>query len=299
VNVGVFCNPNSWYLRDLQRAAQRDFRVDQLPFTRLQARVGESGGEIWCDGKSLVDFDVIITRTMPPGSLEQVVFRMDALAELASRGVVMINSPRAVEMSVDKYLATARIRAAGLSVPETIVCQDWETALDAYHRLGGDVVVKPLFGGEGRGITRVDDEAIAERVFKTLTQLQAAVYLQPFVDHDGEDWRILRVGEQLHGIRRRNELDWRTNVSRGAKAARLEVTSELADLAFAASDAVGAEFAGVDILPAQDGRLLVLEVNASPGWKALVAALDVDIARDLLLWSAEKRQVAAADPRGG
>ena len=62
--------------------------------------------------------DAIIVRTMPPGSLEQVVFRMDALMRLEAEGVTIVNPPKAIECAVDKYLATTRLASAGLPVPE-------------------------------------------------------------------------------------------------------------------------------------------------------------------------------------
>ena len=97
----------------------------------------------------LADCDAVLVRTMPPGSLEQVVFRMDLLHRLMAGGVRVLNPPRAVEVCVDKYLATALLDAAGLPVPHTIVCQHADAALEAFTALGGDVVVKPLFGSEG------------------------------------------------------------------------------------------------------------------------------------------------------
>src|SRR5207302_9451310 len=103
----------------------------------------------------LADFDTVVVRTMPPGSLEQVVFRMDVLHRLQSRGVRVLNPPAAVEACVDKYLASARLAEAGLRVPPTVVCQHADAALEAFAALGGDVVVKPLFGSEGRGMVRV------------------------------------------------------------------------------------------------------------------------------------------------
>ena len=59
----------------------------------------------------------MIVRTMPPGSLEQVVYRMDALWRLEAAGVAVLNSPKAIECAVDKYLASARLEAAGLDRP--------------------------------------------------------------------------------------------------------------------------------------------------------------------------------------
>src|SRR5262249_57006077 len=88
---------------------------------------------------SLAVFDAVLVRTMPPGSLEQVVFRMDVLHRLQARGITVLNPPAAVETCVDKFLASARLEAAGLRVPPTVVCQHADAALEAFSTLGGDV----------------------------------------------------------------------------------------------------------------------------------------------------------------
>jgi ribosomal protein S6--L-glutamate ligase len=224
---------------------------------------------------------------MPPGSLEQVVFRMDALARLEAAGVPVVNPAKAIEAAVDKYLATARLHAAGMLVPPTIVCQTMGDALAAFDSLGGDVVVKPLFGGEGRGITRISDAAVARRVFATLDQIGAVHYVQQFIPHDGVDWRLLVIGDEVLGMKRINPDDWRTNISLGARPGSLEVTVELAQLARRAAAAVGASVAGVDLLPARDGRLYALEVNAVPGWRALAEVSGVDVAARVLQHAAQ------------
>ena len=71
-------------------------------------------------------------------------------------------------------------------------------------------------------------------------------------------------------------------MSRGAKAEAIEASPELVDLARQAAAVVGAPLAGVDLLPARDGQMYVLEVNAVPGWQALARTLDVDIAHEVL-----------------
>ncbi|HEX6960399.1 MAG TPA: RimK family alpha-L-glutamate ligase, partial [Lacipirellula sp.] len=230
----------------------------------------------------LNSIDAVLVRSMPPGSLEQVVFRMDALARLEAAGVPVVNPPKAIEAAVDKYLATAHLQAAGFLVPPTIVCQTLDEGMTAFESLGGDVVVKPLFGGEGRGITRVTDAAIARRVFAALEQIGSVLYIQQFISHDGVDWRLLVVGDEVFGMKRISADDWRTNISLGARPAPLEVTAELAQLARRAAAAVGALIAGVDLLPARDGRLYALEVNAVPGWRALAEVTGVDIAARVL-----------------
>ena len=177
---------------------------------------------------------------MPPGSLEQIVFRMDLLGRLEAAGVPVFNPPRAIEAAVDKYLASARLAAAGLLVPRTIVCQTADDAMAAFAALGGDVVVKPLFGSEGRGIARLQDEAMAERAFRMIAGLGGVLYVQQFIPHDGFDVRVLVVGRKMFAMRRSNPTDWRTNISRGATAEPIEITAEMADLARRAAEAIGA-----------------------------------------------------------
>ncbi|MCA9054528.1 MAG: ATP-grasp domain-containing protein, partial [Planctomycetaceae bacterium] len=204
MHIGILGNPESWYVDDLQRvAAERGVKCDRIDYRLLAAGVSCHRPTLACGELDLRRLDAVIVRTMPPGSLEQVVFRMDVLARLEAAGVTVLNPPRAIEHAVDKYLATARLAAAGLPVPETMVCETAESALDAFERLGGDVVVKPVFGAEGRGIVRVSDPDIAVRVFRTLERIQAVLYLQRFVVHPGYDLRILVLdGNVLGGMRR-------------------------------------------------------------------------------------------------
>lgn len=279
----ILANPESWYLADLRRAAVGRHEIAAIGFRELVSMIDADGKlRVTAAGVDLTVADAVLVRTMPPGSLEQVVFRMDVLAQLEATGVTVINPPRAIEAAVDKYLATARLAAAGLRVPRTIVCQTPEAAMAAFETLGGDVVVKPLFGSEGRGIARLQDEALAGRAFRMLAQLGGVLYVQEFIPHEGYDLRVLVIGERMFAMRRRSETDWRTNVSRGAIAEPVELTAETATLARQAAEAIGAPVAGVDLLPVRDGTLYAIEVNAVPGWKALAAAHDVDIARIVL-----------------
>jgi RimK family alpha-L-glutamate ligase len=282
MHIAVLATADSWYFRDLARAAGDRHDLTPVSYKRLAVAMRGGDVEISSGDAILSQFDAMLVRSMPPGSLEQIVFRMDALARLEAAGVVVNNPAKAIEAAVDKYLATARLQAAGFLTPPTTVCQTTEEALAAFDALGGDVVVKPLFGGEGRGITRVSDAAIGRRVFTALEQIGAVLYLQQFIPHDGVDWRLLVVGDDVLGMRRINPDDWRTNISLGARAEPLEVTAELAGLGRKAAAAVGASIAGIDLLPGRDGRLYALEVNAVPGWRALAAVTGIDVAERVL-----------------
>ncbi|WP_152051016.1 ATP-grasp domain-containing protein [Tautonia marina] len=275
-----------WHVQDLIRASQVvGCRLDPLPFPSLAARIGGGPARIEARQVNLLGVDGVLVRMMPPGSLEQVVYRMDALHRLEARGIPVLNPPRAVEAAVDKYLSLARLDAAGLPVPPTWVGESARDAMDAFHALGGDVVLKPLFGAEGRGLVRLSDPDLAQRAFRAMERIDAVLYVQQHIPNDGRDLRAFVLNGRVLGAIRRTALkgQWRTNVSLGGRAEALLLDPEAEHLALRAAQSVGARMAGVDLLPdSRTGRLVVLEVNAVPGWRALSAATGIDVAAALL-----------------
>jgi ribosomal protein S6--L-glutamate ligase len=251
-----------------------------------EARTGaESHSTVNARGVDLAAADGVLVRMMPPGSLEQVVFRMDALHTLVAAGIPVLNPPRAVEAAVDKYLTLALLDRAGIPVPPTWVGESAIEALEAFKWLGGDVVVKPLFGSEGRGLMRVSDPEIAWRTLHTLERLHAVLYLQRVVRHPGHDYRVFVLRGSVLGVMRRHARpsEWRTNVSLGGKAEHCRLDPEAERLAVVAARSIGAELAGIDLITDLDqDRLVVLEVNAVPGWRAFAGVTGIDVAAEIL-----------------
>jgi tetrahydromethanopterin:alpha-L-glutamate ligase len=279
---------SGWHVGDLHRAAvQLDLTLHAVPFPDISASVGmdRGGPAIRAGGRDLLSSDGVLVRMMPPGSLEQVVFRMDAIHRVAAAGVPVLNSPRAVEAAVDKYLTLTLLATAGLPVPTTWAGQSATEALTAFDELGGDVVVKPIFGSEGRGLVRVSDRELAWRTFHAIERLGAVLYLQRFIRHPGHDYRIFVLRGSVLGSMRRHATpgEWRTNVSLGGRAERCPIDAEAERLAIDSARALGADMAGVDLIPDLDrGRLTILEVNAVPGWRALSRVTGIDIASAVL-----------------
>jgi RimK family alpha-L-glutamate ligase len=107
-------------------------------------------------------------------------------------------------------------------------------------------------------------------------------YLQRAIEHDGRDVRAFVVGGRVVAAIERRAPGWRTNMAQGAEARALVLPEAWADLAVRAAKAVGAVYAGVDLLPAHDGTVYVLEVNGIPGWQGLQEATGLDIAAVLV-----------------
>ena len=282
LRVAVLGSTGGWHAERLERAlTARGHTCLFVPVTRMVGRIDGAvtvtSGEV-----ALEACDVVVVRGIPRGSLEQVVFRVDALHVLAAAGVRAVNPAPAIERTVDKFLASAMLVAAGVPTPRTIACERADDALVAFTDLGADVIVKPLFGSMGFGMARVDDPDVAQRVFRALEIERAVYYLQETVPHDGVDIRAFVVGDRVTGAIERVGEGWRANLARGARARAITLSDEQAELCVRAARVVGADYAGVDLLRAADGREFVLEVNGIPGWKGVEDATGVDVAGALV-----------------
>lgn len=273
-----------WHADRLRHAARR--RGEALtfaPYESLAALIDRCGRHRGiCDAGPLFDFDAVVTRTMPTGSLEQITLRLSVLHQAIGEGMRVVNPPTTLEMAIDKYRTLARIAALGYAVPATRVVQTRREAMEAFSALGGDVVVKPLFGGEGRGVMRVADSELAWFTFATLERIQAVIYVQQFVPPGGVDTRLLVIGDEVFAVRRWAAEGWRTNVSQGARSERIDVSDAQRRIARCIADDMGLQIGSVDMIDAEDGEAKVLEVNAVPGWKGAEEALGIDLAERML-----------------
>ena len=282
MDVPILSARTGWHTDELLRAlAARGHTGTVVPYESLVARIAPRGTAptLSATSQQLLSAPAVLARIVPNGSLEQIIYRVDALHWLEERGVRVMNSPRAIERCVDKFYTSALLREAGLDTPETLVCERIDDAMAAVREMG-DVIVKPLFGSMGHGMVRVSDPETAFRVFRALELARTVFYLQRVVEHAGCDVRAFVVGNRVIAAieRRARDGGWRTNISLGGEARAIDLPSAWSELALTAARAVGADYAGVDLLPASDGTIHVLEVNGIPGWSGAQKATSVDIA---------------------
>jgi RimK family alpha-L-glutamate ligase len=285
MRVVILSARTGWHTDELTRAlTERGHLAAVVSYEGLLANLVPRRGlgsetRLTSDQISLLDADAVLARIIPGGSLEQLIYRIDALHWIENRGVRVVNSPRAIERSVDKFYTTTLLHDAGLLVPETVVCERVEDAMAAVREMG-DVVIKPIFGSLGHGMVRVSEPDTALRVVRALDHIRSVFYVQRAIDHGGCDVRLFVVGGRVIGaIERRAPVgEWRTNVAIGGSATAVDVSSDMEQIAIRAAAAVGADYAGVDVLPGRDGENFVLEVNGIPGWEGLQKATGIDVA---------------------
>jgi len=282
MNVVALIEKEGWLAADLVRAAlDLGVELSVVRWADLAASLGPSGETVTADGVVISDADVVLLRTMRVPTFEQVFFRMDALHRLEAMGTTVVNAPSCVEICVDKYRALAMVRAAAVATPETFVCQCYDAALRAFESLGGDVVVKPMFGSQGFGVARITDRVMAQRAFAQLERMGQIAYVQQYVG-DGEELRLLMLGDALVAAVRKSPDAWPRNAARGTRMTAADVAADVVAAARTAAHACGAEIAGVDVVVTAKGSPCVLEVNAMPGWRTLAKACDMDVTRRVL-----------------
>lgn len=279
MNIVILNAGTGWHTDELTRAlSERGHTAVVVPYEAVVSQV-RARASLTSEGISLLDADAVLARIVPFGSLEQIIYRVDALHWLEERGVLVVNSPRTIERCVDKFYTDALMREAGLPTPDTVVCERINDAMAAVREMG-DVVIKPIFGSLGHGMVRVSEPDVALRVLRALDEVRAVFYVQRAIDHGGRDVRVFVVGGRVVGSIERLAPDgeWRTNVAQGARTRALDLPRDWEDLALRAAEAVSADYAGVDLLPARDGSVYVLEVNGIPGWQGLQQATGIDVA---------------------
>lgn len=223
--------------------------------------------------------DAMLIRTMSGGTFEAVTLRLGILHALRERGVLVWNDARAIERCVDKSATSHLLAAAGIATPATWAVESEAAARAIVRREAGrgPLVLKPLFGSQGRGLRLVGgDDDLPEPA-----AVAGVYYLQRFVgvERDGyRDFRLMVSSGRVIAAMMRHARSWITNVKRGGRPMAVVVDAAMTDLALRSAEAVGAAFAGIDIVVAADGRPTVLEVNSMPAWSGLQKVTPVRIA---------------------
>lgn len=223
--------------------------------------------------------DAVLVRAISAGSFEAVTRRLGVLHALREVGVQVWNDARSIERCVDKSMTSFLLAQAGIATPEAWAVEGCDAAAAIVTRAcpAGVLVLKPLFGSQGKGLRLVT--GVAD--LPPPDAMADVYYLQRYLPSGTERFRDHRLfvcaGEVIAAMTREAE-GWITNIRLGASPLPFVPDPALAELALRAARCVGARYAGVDLLRDRDGRVSVLEVNSMPGWKGLQSVSSVSIA---------------------
>jgi RimK family alpha-L-glutamate ligase len=279
--VGLVIDSIDWHARQLI-AALSSRGVETVPVQLSSCGMATtSASGLHIDGFGKILPDAVVVRTMSGGTFEAVTLRLGVLHALRELGVTVWNDARAIERCVDKSMTSFLLVRAGIPTPSTWAMESYEQAYAIVERetAQGPMVLKPLFGSQGRGLKLVHKPEDLPIIEETPGRVY---YLQRFIGVKRRggyhDFRILVVQGRIVAAMRRHSTHWVTNIKRGGRPVAVVINEEMKTLALQSAMAVGANFVGVDIVYGTDDRPAVLEVNSMPAWSGLQKVAAVNIA---------------------
>ncbi len=284
--IPVFTDDPGWHGKRLQLAfAARGYEAVfvSLRDCRLDLTQGTPGVVIPGFEDALPDGAFV--RGVPPGTLQQVIARLDILHALELLDIVVYNGGRAIERTVDKAMTSLLLHLNNIPTPDTWVCESRQQAQSIILKetmAGRELVIKPMFGSQGKGVRRLDHNSPFPVPMEE--HVDGLYYLQKFIDSGEGAWhdhRVFIINGKAVGAMKRYGSHWVSNVAQGGSCEFLPPAGQIAELAVAAARAVDIAYCGVDIIRDREGRLYVLEVNSIPAWKGLQGALEMNSELDI------------------
>ena len=280
LSIALITDRRDWHARELEKAlAGLGARAVCVALTACGFDTQSSFGLSIAGFRDRLPSAVLV-RSMAGGSFEAVTLRLGILHALRENRVPVINDARAIERCVDKSTTSFLLARAGIATPATWAVESHEAAAAIVRReIGaGPLVLKPLFGSQGRGLLLVR----SEQDLPDPGAVKGVYYLQRYVgvegSHSFRDFRLLVSQGRIVAGMARQATSWITNVKRGGRPVAAVVDADMKALALAAAAAVGADFAGVDVVHDAGGRPTVLEVNSMPAWSGLQKVASANIA---------------------
>ena len=286
-NIGVvLTDPDDWTANAfMKNIRKRGANAIPINLSTLSASISDSDYSIFnTDLKDILELDAIVVRDVGISfALEQISFKFDLLRQFETANIPVMNSPTAIQNAANKFFSFYLFKQAQLPIPHTVITSDLGVALKAAKEFG-NVVAKPIFGSQGKGIVKLEStQPDLKQKLATLLKKRGVLYLQQFVPNPGRDIRVFVVGEEALGaIYRISQTgSFISNLSQGGTALMCDLTEEMRALAVNAAKAVGADFAGVDLIEGEEG-LFVLEVNATPSGKGIKLACGIDVTERII-----------------
>jgi RimK family alpha-L-glutamate ligase len=289
-HIALVTDDPGWHGRELHNAfARQGYKCTNVSLADCYINVSGEGrsnnnaSSLVIPGFENTLPDGVFVRGVQGGTLEEVVFYLDVLHALHELNILVYNSARAIERSVDKGMTSFLLDHAGILTPLTWVGNDVHKAYSFIRSelaMGYKVVAKPLFGSQGKDLQLISkpEDITNFKVYNKIYYLQRFIQTGQIGKENAFDWRIFVIGDQVIASMRREGMDWISNVANGGKCYSAVINDQFETIAIDAVKAVDMHYAGVDVMQDLDGKLWVTEVNSIPAWKGLESVNNLVVA---------------------
>jgi ribosomal protein S6--L-glutamate ligase len=262
----MYTNGGGIELQDKIEAKLKEREIDVVRGLDLRFAEAENNAII-CNGTNMLELDLFFSYNAGEQTVGQVY-----MYETLNDFIPTINSFRSFEISEDKFRSNMMLAKAGVTTSDFFICHRESSHEGLYGRIDkwGKMVFKPIDGWGGAGMALLDDREKFDMLMPFVNQMDIRnIYVERFIQNDYSDFRIDVVDGQFVSCygRKASGRDWRTNVTAGGSVIMREANDEVVDIAIRASNALGMDIAGVDILyDTEREEYVVLEVNGIPAF---------------------------------
>lgn len=285
--VGLFAEKFSWENQQIMTNLIKNkcnviaVSPDELTFRFWKRR------SVYLDEFNLAKLNGIYNRLDINDALKMPKYGFQALKYLEHAEVPIVNSPKSVSISHDKFESFLALDDKGIPVPKTILVKDLNQAEKMASKIPLPFVIKPVSGSWGRDTYLVHNLEDVHHNLENLSErawyMDSGILLQEFVENPGRDIRVFVIGDEVVAsmYRYAKEGEWRTNVALGAIGKNCEPNDEIKELSLKSVKAIGGDIMSVDLIEGPEG-LRVLEVNGAADFKGLTESTGVNIAEKIV-----------------
>ena len=282
--------------RLVEAARARDHSVRVLDPLRCYMRISDAGFDMHYKGRPLADYQAVVPRI----GTSITRYGNAVLHQFELMGCFTPNGSSAITSARNKLRCHQLLAAHGIDLPVTVFGDNPDDTVDLLAMLGPPPhVIKLNEGTQGAGVMLTEKPSASRGVIEALRGLYANFLVQEFIaEAEGADLRCLVVGDEVvAAIRRRaSPGEFRSNLHRGGTAEAVVAAADEVEVAVRAARVLGLGVAGVDLIRAARGPL-VLEVNASPGLEGVEQATGVDVAGRIVDFVADGAAALGAGKR--
>lgn len=279
MKIGILSRKAELYStnRLVEAAQKRGHEVQVINPLLCYMNITSHRPSIHLRGEALEGFDAVIPRI----GASITFYGTAVVRQFEMMGVYTVNESVAISRSRDKLRSMQLLARRGIGLPVTGFAHSTMYTQDLIDMVGGaPMVIKLLEGTQGIGVVLAETEKGGESVIEAFKGLKANILVQEFIkEAKGSDVRCFVVGDKVVAamMRTGKEGDFRSNLHRGGTSKVVRITPEERSTATRAAKIMGLNVAGVDLLRANHGPV-VMEVNSSPGLEGIEKATDKDVA---------------------
>lgn len=278
--IGVIGIPGKWSTETLADAIEQR-TGHRLVVDMARVSLDLAGGRLLFGELDLCSLDGLIVKKISAEYSPNTLDRLELLRLAENAGVKVFSGAQNMLRLVDRLSCTVTLRNAGIPMPDTLVTEDVDAAIDAVKRYGS-AVFKPLFSTKARGMCIIEAAQSGKAITKAIKTFQSSnpmMYLQRKIDLPGRDLGLVFLGGDYLGAYARVSQSnaWNTTIHSGGRYAACQPSQEIIDLAHAAQAPFDMDFTTVDVAESADGPI-VFEVSAFGGFRGALEGAGIDAA---------------------